>query len=169
MKEPIRVGLIGCGFFARNHLHSWKDLGPAGADLVAVCDTDPAKAKKAAEAFEVAAWYTDAEAMFRAETLGLVDIVTRMDTHRPLAELAFRHGVATVVQKPFAPTWADCVSIVEAAEDAGVFLAVHENFRFQTPIRTVKEVVDAGAIGAPSWARIAFRTGYDVYRPTLLL
>jgi predicted dehydrogenase len=162
MKKRVRVGLIGCGFFARNHLHSWKDLAPAGADLVAVCDTDPAKAKAAAEAFEVA-WYTDAEAMFRAENLGLVDIVTRMDTHRPLAEQAFRHGVATVVQKPFAPTWADCVAIVDAAEDAGVFLAVHENFRFQTPIRTVKEVVDAGAIGAPSWARIAFRTGYDIY------
>src|SRR5687768_11237198 len=163
MKERVRVGLIGCGFFARNHLHSWKDLAPAGADLVAVCDTDPAKARTAAAALGVAAWYTDAETMFRAENLGLVDIVTRMDTHRRLAELAFRHGVATVVQKPFAPTWTDCVAIVEAAEDAGVFLAVHENFRFQTPIRTVKEVVDAGAIGAPSWARIAFRTGYDIY------
>ena len=163
MKERVRVGVIGCGFFARNHLHSWKDLASAGADLVAVCDTDPAKAKKAAEAFAVAAWYTDAEAMFRGEDLGLVDIITRMDTHRPLAELAFRHGVAAVVQKPFAPTWTDCVAIVEAAENAGVFLAVHENFRFQKPIRTVKEVVDAGAIGTPSWARIAFRTGYDVY------
>jgi predicted dehydrogenase len=162
MKERVRVGLIGCGFFARNHLYSWKDLAPAGADLVAVCDTDPAKAKAAAEAFEVAG-YTDAEAMFRAENLGLVDIVTRMDTHRLLAELAFRHGVATVVQKPFAPTWADCVAIVEAAEEAGVFLAVHENFRFEAPIRTVKDVLDTGAIGAPSWARIAFRTGYDVY------
>jgi predicted dehydrogenase len=163
MKERVRVGLIGCGFFARNHLYSWKDLAPAGADLVAVCDTDPAKAKAAAEAFEVGAWYTDAEAMFRAENLGLVDIVTRMDTHRALAELAIRHGVSAVVQKPFAPTWADCVAIVEAAERAGVFLAVHENFRFQTPIRTVKDVVDADAIGTPSWARIAFRTGYDVY------
>ena len=55
---------------------------PQGADLVAVCDIDPAKAKAAAEAFGVPHWYTDAEKMFRERNLGLVDIVTRMDTHR---------------------------------------------------------------------------------------
>ncbi len=87
-----------------------------------------------------------------------------MDTHRPLAELAFRHGVPAIVQKPFAPTWADCVAIVEAAEKAGLFLAVHENFRFETPLQKVKEILNSGAIGAPSWARIGFRTGYDVYK-----
>ena len=164
MADRIPVGVIGCGFFSRNHLNSWKDLGAAGADLVAVCDTDPDKAADAAAAFGVPRWYSDAEAMFRAEKLGLVDIVTRMDTHRTLAELAFRHGVPAIVQKPFAPNWADCVAIVKAAEKAGLFLAVHENFRFQTPLQKVKEVLDSGAIGKPSWARISFRTGYDIYK-----
>ena len=82
MTDRIAIGLIGCGFFSRNHLNSWKDLAPEGADLVAVCDIDPAKAKAAAEAFGVPHWYTDAETMFRERNLGLVDIVTRMDTHR---------------------------------------------------------------------------------------
>ena len=163
MTERVRVGVIGCGFFARNHLHAWQDLAPAGADLAAVCDIDPAKAKAAAEAFDVPFWHTDAETMFRERDLGLVDIVTRMDTHRGLAEAAVRHRAPTIVQKPFAPTWGDCLAIVEAAEAAGVFLAVHKNFRFETPIRTVKAVLDSGAIGEPSWARISFRTGYDVY------
>src|SRR6185295_3891775 len=52
----------------------------------------------------------------------------------------------------------------EAAANAGVFLAVHENFRFQTPMRRVRDVLASDAIGAPSWARIAFRTGFDLYR-----
>lgn len=163
MTDRVRVGVIGCGFFARNHLHAWQDLASAGADLVAVCDIDAAKAKAAAEAFGVPFWHTDAETMLRERNLGLVDIVTRMDTHRALAEAAFRHGVATIVQKPFAPTWEDCLAIVRAAEAAGMFLAVHENFRFEAPIRRVKEILDSGAIGEPSWARVSFRTGYDVY------
>jgi len=108
-------------------------------------------------------YYADAETMFRERDLGLVDIVTRMDTHRPLAELAFRHGIPVIVQKPFAPSFADCAAIVKSAEAAGLFLAVHENFRFEAPLRRVKEVLDSGTIGAPSWARIAFRTHYDVY------
>ena len=43
--------------------------------------------------------------MFRERNLGLVDIVTRMDTHVELAEMAFRHKVPAIVQKPFAPDW----------------------------------------------------------------
>ncbi len=163
MAGRVSIGVIGCGFFSRNHLNSWNDLKPEGADLVAVCDVDPAKAKAAADAFGVPRWYSDAETMFQTEKLGLVDIVTRMDTHRAVAELAFSHGVPAIVQKPFAPNWADCVAIVKAAEKAGLFLAVHENFRFQTPLQKVKEVLDSGVIGEPSWARISFRTGYDIY------
>jgi predicted dehydrogenase len=161
--SSTKVGVIGCGFFARNHLHSWRDLAAEGAELAAVCDVDPAKAKAAAEAFAVPHWYTDAETMFRERELGLVDIVTRMDTHRPLAELAFRHGVPAIVQKPFAPNIDECAAIVRSAEAAGLFLAVHENFRFQAPLRKVKEILDSGAISEPSWARISFRTGYDIY------
>jgi D-apiose dehydrogenase len=158
------VGLIGCGFFARNHLQSWRDLAAEGAVLVAVCDIDPARAQAVAAEFGVSHWYSDAAEMFARETLELVDIATRMDSHRALVELAVRHRVPTVVQKPFAPDWVNCVAMVDAAAEAGVFLAVHENFRFQAPMLRVREVLASGAIGTPSWARIAFRTGFDVYR-----
>ena len=164
MPDRVAIGLIGCGFFSRNHLNSWKDLAPEGADVVAVCDVDAAKAKAAAETFGIPHWYTDAETMFRERKLGLVDIVTRMDTHRTLAEMAFRHKVPLIVQKPFAPDINDVRAIVEGAEKAGLFLAVHENFRFQTPLQKVKAVLDSGVIGEPSWARISFRTGYDIYK-----
>lgn len=162
--DRVAVGLIGCGFFSRNHLHSWKDLAPEGADLVAVCDVDAAKAKAAAEAFGIPHWYTDAERMFAERNLGLVDIVTRMDTHRELADLAFHNQVGTIVQKPFAPDIADVRHIVDGAEKAGLFLAVHENFRFQRPMMEVRDLVNSGIIGEPSWARISFRTGYDIYK-----
>lgn len=163
MAKPVRIGVIGCGFYARNHLHSWRELASEGAVLAAVCDIDRTKAEAAGRDFGVSA-YTDPRAMLDREKPDAVDIVTRQDTHRPLAELAIARGVAAIVQKPFAPGWEDCVAIVEAAERAGVWLAVHENFRFQSPMRHVRRVIDGGAIGAPGWARIRFRTGFDVYR-----
>lgn len=170
MTDRIATAVIGCGFFAQNHLHSWKDLSSAGADLVAVCDRDPAKAKAAAEAFRAPHWYTDAEEMFRLERIGLVDIVTQMDSHQRLVDLAIAHRVPTVVQKPFGPDPLSCKAMTDAAAKAGVFLAIHENFRFQHPMREVAATLQSGAIGEPSWARISFRTGYDIYagQPYLL-
>jgi D-apiose dehydrogenase len=159
----IRIGVIGCGFYAQNHLNAWRDLAPFGAALTAVCDVDPAKAKAAGETFGLP-WYTDVKAMLSAEKLDAVDIVTRQDTHRAIAETTIAHGIPTIVQKPFAPTWEDATAIVDAARKAGVWLAVHENFRFQAPLRAVRKVIDSGAIGDPSWARITFRTGFDVYK-----
>lgn len=161
--NTIRIGVIGCGFYAQNHLNAWRDLTPFGAALAAVCDVDPAKAEAAGETFGVP-WYTEVEAMLSTEKLDAVDIVTRQDTHREIAEATIGRGIPTIVQKPFAPTWEDATAIVEAAKKAGVWLAVHENFRYQAPLRAVRKVIDSGAIGEPSWARISFRTGFDVYR-----
>ena len=163
MAKPIRIGVIGCGFYAQNHLNSWRELAADGAVLAAVCDIDPSKAETARRAFDVTS-YTDPNEMLEREGLDVVDIVTRQDAHRTLAELAISRSVAAIVQKPFAPTWEDCVAIVEAAERNKVWLAVHENFRFQSSMRHVRRVIDSGAIGDPTWARIRFRTGFDVYR-----
>ncbi len=157
----LRAGVIGCGFFAQNHLHAWATI--PGVDLVAVCDRDPARAQAAAAAFNVPGCYTDAAAMFAEAKLDFVDIATTMPTHRALVELAASHKIPTVVQKPFAPSWEDCIAMVGACKAAGVPLMVHENFRFQAPLMAVRKVIESGAIGTPHFGRLTFRTGYDVF------
>ena len=47
------------------------------------------------------------------------------DDVRGCLEIAARHKVPTVVQKPFAPRWEDCVAMVETCRAAGVPLMVH--------------------------------------------
>lgn len=162
--ERTALAVVGCGFFAQNHLHAWKALAPKGVDIVAVCDIDAAKARAAAEKFGVPHWYSDAETMFREQKLGMVDIVTRVETHQAVVGQAIRHRVPTIVQKPFGPDLAACQAMADAARAAGIFLAVHENFRFQVPMRKIAELLLSVAIGAPSWGRVSFRTGYDIYK-----
>src|SRR4029450_7750050 len=145
------VGVIGCGFFAQNHLHAWTDLRSKGVEGVAGCDVDGAKARATADKFGVKHWYKDAEAMLREHKLDLVDIVTRVETHRDVVGLAIRHRIPTIVQKPFGPDLAACRAMADQAQQAGVFLAVHENFRFQVPMRRITDLLRAGTIGAPSW------------------
>ncbi len=163
MADRIALGMIGCGFFAQNHLNAWNDLKAEGVDIVAVCDIDVDKARAAAETFGVPRWYTDAATMFREQKLGLVDIATQMNSHLHLVKLALSHRVPTIIQKPFGQNIAEVREMVAAAKAANTFLAVHENFRFQKPLRRIAEVVRSGAIGTPTWARVSFRTGYDIY------
>ncbi|MDB5531195.1 MAG: Oxidoreductase [Devosia sp.] len=158
-----RVGVIGCGFFAGNHLNAWKQLASEGVELVAVCDMDASKARAAAEAFGIAGVYSDAAAMLAAEKLDLVDIVTQVRSHRPLVELCLNAGVPTIVQKPFGLSLDDCVAMRDLSERLGVPLAVHENFRFQAPLQLAKEILHSGEIGEANWARINFRTAHDIY------
>src|SRR5215212_11522739 len=99
-EQSLRLGLIGCGFFAQNHLQAWREM--PDVTLSAVCDLDPAKAKAAARAFGTPRWYTDAATMLANETLDFVDIITTPPSHRPLVELAARHQVAVICQKPMA-------------------------------------------------------------------
>lgn len=162
-EKPVAIGMVGCGFYAQNHLNAWADLKPEGALLTAVCDRDEAKAAAAGAQFGVP-HFTDMNRMLDAVKIDLLDIATRMDTHRELAAIAAERGIAAVVQKPFAPTWDECVAIVEKARAHGTWLAVHENFRFATAMRNVKKVLDQGTIGTPTWARLTWRTAFDVYR-----
>jgi len=158
--EPYRVGLVGCGFFAQNHLAAWHAL--PDVRLVAVCDLDADKAEAASAQYS-ATPYTSAEEMLRRERLDFVDIATTMRSHRALVELAVAHRLPLIVQKPLAPSWADCVALVANCRDAGVPMMVHENTRFLSPIRAVRDIVARGKIGPLTWGRVAFRTGYDIY------
>jgi D-apiose dehydrogenase len=162
MTGRTAIGLIGCGFFAQNHLHAWTDLAREGADLVAVCDIDEGKARAAGDKFGVR-WYTAAAQMLDSEQPGLVDIATQMRTHVKLVELTLGRRIPTIVQKPFGEDIGEVRRMVRLSEQTGTFLAVHENFRFQLPILKVAEIIASGTIGTPSWARISFRTGYDIY------
>ncbi|SDR60871.1 Gfo/Idh/MocA family protein [Paraburkholderia tuberum] len=160
-EKVFRGGLIGCGFFSRNHLHAWHEID--GVQIVALCDANRERLDATGREFGIDLLYTDAAAMLRDEQLDFVDIATTVASHRPLVELAAGAGVAVICQKPFAPTLADAQAMVAACRDAGVLLMVHENFRWQTAIQAVGRALREGAIGTPFWGRVSFRSAFDVF------
>ncbi|WP_026870010.1 Gfo/Idh/MocA family protein [Inquilinus limosus] len=157
----LRGALIGCGFFAVNQLHAWRDV--EGAEITALCDRDPGRLEKAGHDFGIGRLYADAEEMLARETPDFVDIATTVPSHRPLVELAARHRVPVICQKPFAATLDDARAMIAACAAAGVPLMVHENFRWQSPIQAVRRAIESGRIGEVFWGRVSFRSAYDVF------
>jgi len=156
-----RGALIGCGFFARNHLHAWKEI--EGAEIIALCDADAERLQTAGREFGVERLYTDAADLLRSERLDFVDIATTAASHRTLVELAAAAGVAAICQKPFALSLSDGEAMVSACERAGVPLMVHENFRWQSAIQAAGRALGEGRIGKPFWGRVSFRSAFDVF------
>jgi D-apiose dehydrogenase len=157
----LRVGVIGCGFFAENHLAAWSSMDDV--ELAAVCDLDLGKARSAAQRHGAAAAYADAAEMLDRGRLDFVDIATTMESHVTLVGMAAARKLPTIVQKPLAPSFADCASLVETCRAAGIPFMVHENTRFLRPVREAQKVLASGAIGTPTWARVSFRTGHNIY------
>ena len=159
--DKLRAGVIGCGFFAQNHLAVWGTN--EDVILAAVCDQQADRAEEAKAKFGAGNAYTDAEEMLSNEPLDFVDVVTTPPTHRPLVELVARYGRHVICQKPMAPSLPDARAMVDVCESAGVTFMIHENFRWQGIIRRAKQIIDDGKIGEPFFAQISFRTGYNVY------
>jgi D-apiose dehydrogenase len=157
----LRGAVIGCGFFAAHQLNAWRAI--EGAEIIALCDLDRERLVETGRRFGVERLYPDAALLFAGERLDFVDIATTVPSHRPLVELAARHGVPVICQKPFAATPADAEAMVAASAAAGIPLMVHENFRWQRPIRAVRQAIAEGRIGDVFWGRITFRSAYDVF------
>jgi predicted dehydrogenase len=160
MKE-LRFGIIGTGFWARYQLAAWREL--TGARCIALCDRDVAKARALASEAGISNVYETAEALIRAEKPDFLDIITNPDTHVELVKLAASHKIPVICQKPLAPTLKEADELLLTCRSAGVPLSIHENWRWQAPIRAFQEVLASGIIGRVFRARIDYCNSFPVF------
>ncbi len=92
-----------------------------------------------------------------------MDIITSPETHRDMVALAAKHGVPVICQKPLANDLETAQEMVAICHDAHVPLLVHENWRWQRPLRELKKALDSGAIGKPFRAHIDFSSSFPVF------
>ena len=124
---------------------------------------------KLAEKFAIPNVYGDAEELLRNEEIDFMDIITEIDGHAPLVALAAKYRKAVICQKPMAPDLATAEKMVALCAEAGVPLYIHENWRWQTPIRELSKVFHTGVIGNPFRARIDMISGFPVFTNQPLL
>lgn len=157
----LRFAVLGTGFWSHYQIPAWIEVG--GVELVALYNRTVTKAEQVAEKFGVPRVYGDPEELLRKEQLDFVDIITEVPAHAPLVLLAARHGIPVICQKPMASDYATCQQMVEACREAGIPFLIHENFRWQTPMRVAHRTLASGAIGRPYRAHIRFVHGFPVF------
>lgn len=153
--------LLGAGFWAGYQLAAWHEH--PGVRCVGVCDPDRDKAAGLAARFGIAGVYTDANEALTQSGANFVDIVTPPYTHKALVLHCAELRLPVICQKPLAESVEDAHAMVEACRLAGVPLLVHENWRWQAPLRGLCNRVQHRDIGAPFRARLQFSSSFPVF------
>ena len=158
----LRCAVIGTGFWANYQIAAWLEI--PGVQIVALYNRTKNKAEAINEKFRLnATVYDDYEALLKNETIDFVDIITDVDSHEMFTTMAAEKGIDVVCQKPMAATLEQANNMVEICKNAGVKFFIHENFRWQAPIRKLKNALDAGVIGKPFKARVSFCSAFPVF------
>ncbi|MBW7884744.1 MAG: Gfo/Idh/MocA family oxidoreductase [Caldilineaceae bacterium] len=151
----LRLAVFGTGFWSLYQIPAWYEVG--GVEIVACYNRTVSRAENVAKRFGIPRVYGDPEELFRNETLDLVDIITEVPAHEPLVLLAAKYKVPVICQKPMAASYESAQRMVNACEEAGIPFFVHENYRWQAPVRAAKKLVEEGHIGRLFRGRFEFR------------
>src|SRR5690349_8697332 len=109
----IRIGVVGCGVVATAYYLPYL-IQQEDAELVAVCDTNPARTEACRRLFGAKEQYTDYHEMIAKADIEAVFILTGPGTHAAFTLEAVAAGKHVLLQKPMALTIADANAIVEA-------------------------------------------------------
>ena len=159
----LNFAVIGTGFWSLYQIPAWFEVG--GVRPIAAYNRTFSKAEQVAKRFGIPRVYREAEELLQKERdqLDFVDIVTAVETHAELVCLAAKYRLPVICQKPMSTDLASAEGMVSDCRLAGVPLYIHENWRWQAPIRALKQVLDTGVIGQPFRARIDMISGFPVF------
>jgi predicted dehydrogenase len=146
------IGIVGCGGIVTGaHLPAYRD---AGLDIVAVYDIDPARARAAAAEFGIGTVTESIDALLDAPGVDIVDIAVPPWVQPEIVPVVAVAGKHMLCQKPLALDHAAALAEVEAAEAAGVLLAVNHQMRWDPAVAASRDLIERGAIGDVAEAQI---------------
>ena len=157
----LRGAIIGTGFWSHYQVAAWKEV--QGVEIVAAYNRTLSKAEALAKKFNIPAVYDEVQLMLNKEQVDFVDIITDVDTHHSYTLMAAQKGVNVICQKPMAPSVDLAAAMLQACNKEGVQLFIHENFRWQAPVRALKKAMDSNVIGSAFKARVSFLSAFSVY------
>lgn len=172
---PIRsrshaIGVIGAGaIMADQHLEAYRQ---AGFPVVAIASRTPENAAAVAERYGIETVHATVEELLEDPKVEIVDIAFPPEQQPEIIRraLAQSHVRAVLAQKPLALSLEDAVALRDEAAASGKILSVNQNMRYDQSIRSLKQLLDRGALGEPVFAAIdmhavphwqTFLTEYD--------
>jgi len=141
--DEVGFGIIGLGI-GRSRAKFCVDT--PGANLVAVCDLDEERGRKAEQEFDTV-WCRDYRELLDRKDIDVVLVMTPSGSHAKIGADVAKAGKAVVTTKPIDVRLEAIDALIEECEKQGVLLATDFNFRYLGNNVRIRECLDRGSFG----------------------
>ena len=143
-----KIGICGAGGIVDGaHLPAYKK---AGLEVVAIFDTDNAKAQDVAKRHDIPTVYKTLAELLADPKVEIVDIAVPAAAQPEIFAQVAAAKKHILAQKPFATTVAAGEAMVKQVKDAGIIAAVNQQLRFEEGVAAAHKMVELGWIGTVS-------------------
>jgi 1,5-anhydro-D-fructose reductase (1,5-anhydro-D-mannitol-forming) len=156
-------GLIGASTIASAHMIA-AIRATRGNEVVAVASSSAERGREFAARHGIAAAHGSVDALLADPGVQVVYISTTNQLHHAQVLAAAAAGRHVLCEKPLALSLDDAQTMVRACSEAQVLLATNHHLRNAATHRKIRELIQAGAIGRPLFARVF----HAVYLPPAL-
>ena len=147
--RPVTIALAGTGSRGSTFA-SFAQQYPDRARIVAVADPRTGRREALADQLGVAAdrRFDDWRELVSLGRIAEAVIVTTPDREHVGPACRFAElGYHVLLEKPIAPTRAECIEVIDSVEKAGIILAVCHVMRYTAYTDSVKDIVAKGRLG----------------------
>lgn len=141
---PVRLAVIGCGYWGPNLIRNFVAI--PDCDLVGVADLRPERLDHIQRLYPSAHVTEDYHELF-AMGLDAVVVATPPASHFPITQEALQHGLHALVEKPLTLSASQAQALVDLADECGLKLMVGHTFEYNPAVRKAKEIIDSGELG----------------------
>lgn len=146
-ENPLKVGLLGAGWFGRTaHLSNLVTMENVQVVAASSRSEDSLEQARMVAGPQLQT-FTDWRKLLERAQLDAVIIALTNDQHHEAALMAFERGMHVLCEKPLGLSIAQCNEIISAGEAAGKILQVGHEMRFQRLYQKMQEMIQGGEVG----------------------
>jgi len=145
--EKLKFAFVGCGRIVKKHAEALTVHLKNKAQLTAVCDVKPERAKTIGEKYRVP-YFTNYDDMLDSIDADVVSILTESGNHaRHTIDIVRKYRKHIVVEKPMALLLNDADRMIQVCDEIGIKLFIVKQNRYNLPVMKLREALEDGRFG----------------------
>lgn len=145
LNRKIQFAVVGCGRIFDKHLHALQ-VHADRIELTAVCDTNPLALQAAVEKTGVTGYATLNQLLCKSEA-DIIVLCTPSGLHPEQTIACAQAGRHVMTEKPMATRWIDGKRMVQACDQAGVYLFVIKQNRRNPTLQLLRTAIQKKRFG----------------------